>query len=354
MKKPIIGFDAMGGDKPLYFSVKAAFRAAQENVSVMIFGDQLQIENVLNELSDSWKGLSLSIIHCSEIIGMHEKPTRSVIMYSDSSLVRMVEYLSDGKVDAVVSAGNSGALVAAAVLKVGIIDGIRKPALASCLPTIQKERFLLLDLGGTVDCKVDHLVQFAMMGACYMRVIEGLVCPRVALLSNGHEVGKGSAVVKGAYEILSNTNGFDYQFIGNIESRDILNGHADVVVADGFVGNIMLKMAEGMIHAVNTIVKQEIKKSFITKMRLLFARPVLEKIFTQFDYRERGGALVLGINRPVFIAHGASDERALFHAIFAADRFIKGQHFEQCTELIKEHIVSMGQQQSLSVDLLQV
>jgi len=339
IKKTVVGFDAMGGDFSYSVTIKAAFLAASEDVVVHIFGDQQIIEAELSIITSSWRTLPIKIIHCSEVIDMGHSAARSVLLYKDSSLVRMVKSLAEGTIDTAVSAGNSGALVAAGVLFVGLFEGILKPALASCLPTIDKENVLVLDLGGTVDCRSEHLVQFAFMGSLYMRVVASLSCPRVALLSNGHEEGKGSAAVKAAYRLLCKINEPGYQFIGNIESRDILDGKADVVVVDGFAGNVMLKMAQGMIKILKVVLKNESERSLFNKASLMCARPLLERVFAQFDYTKKGGALVLGLKKPIFVAHGLATTSALFNAIIAAEQFVKMGHFNGIINLMSRELM---------------
>lgn len=339
MKKIIVGFDAMGGDFPPSVTVSAALQAVSSGVSVHIFGDQEIIESELSRIAFDWSALPLKVIHCSEVVEMGHSPARSVLLYKDSSLVRMVKSLADGDIDVVVSSGNSGALVAAGVLFVGLIEGILKPALASCLPTVDSENFLVLDLGGTVDCRPEHLVQFAFMGSSYMRVVESLSCPRVALLSNGHEEGKGSSAVKAAYRLLSKAQEDDYQFIGNIEARDILDGRADVLVVDGFVGNAMLKMAQGMVKTFKALLKKESDCSLVAKASLLWTRPLLERVFTRFDYTKKGGAVVLGLQKPVFVAHGSATTSALFNAIVSAEQFVKVGYFDSITHLMSQKLI---------------
>lgn len=337
IKKTVVGFDAMGGDFSCSVTIKAAFLAASSaHVVVHIFGDQEIIEAELSTITSSWKTLPIKIIHCSEVIDMVHSATRSVLLYKDSSLVCMVKSLAEGTVDVVVSAGNSGALVAAGVLFVGLFEGVLKPALTSCFPTIDQEDVLVLDLGGTVDCKPEHLAQFALMGSLYMRVVGSLSCPRVALLSNGHEEGKGSLAVKSAYRLLSKVTDPGYQFIGNIESRDIFDGKADVIVVDGFAGNVMLKMAQGMIKTLKLALKKETEQSLFNKASLICARPVLEKIFSHFDYTKKGGALVLGLKKPIFVAHGSSTTTALFNAIIAAEQFVRMGYFKKIVDLMSE------------------
>ncbi len=337
IKKTVVGFDAMGGDFSCSVTIRAAFLAASTaHVVVHIFGDQDLIETELSAITSSWRTLSIKIIHCSEVIDMACSATRSVLLYKDSSLVRMVKSLADGTVDVIVSAGNSGSLVAAGVLFIGLFDGILKPALTSCFPTIDQENVLVLDLGGTVDCRSEHLAQFALMGSLYMRVVGSLSCPRVALLSNGHEEGKGSSAVKGAYRLLSKINDPGYQFIGNIESRDILDGKADVVVVDGFAGNVMLKMAQGMIKVLKLALKKEAEQSLFNKASLMCARPILEKIFSHFDYTKKGGALVLGLKKPIFVAHGSATTAALFNAIVAAEEFVSMGYFKGIMDLMSQ------------------
>ena len=273
---------------------------------------------LLTQYYPRWRSLPIELVHCSDVIEMDEDPIRGMLRKKDSSIVRALQAVHAGKAHAFVSAGNSGAVMAAATVTVGRVPGVIRPAIGTFLPTSYGSLFCL-DLGANPDCKPEYLVQFAYMGYAYVRLTKEIAQPRVALLSNGHESYKGSALVKKAFELINQTG---LEFIGNIEARDIFSGRADVVVTDGFTGNVLLKSIQGTAKAVMDWIKDEAGRSVILKILLACAYPILRCIKNKIDYARTGGALLLGINKPVIIAHGSSKSCAITQAILFAHKTV--------------------------------
>lgn len=315
----MIAVDVMGGDYAPQEAVKGALAAAQKGVPLLLFGNQDKVMPLLAHYCPRWRSLPIELVHCSDIVGMDEDPIRGMLRKKDSSIVRGLQSVQSGKAQAFVSAGNSGAVMAAATIVVGRVPGVMRPAIGSFLPTTNGS-FFCLDLGANPDCKPEYLVQFAYMGYAYVRIINQIAQPRIALLSNGHESYKGSVLVKSAFDLLSQT---DLEFIGNIEARDIFAGNADVVVTDGFTGNVLLKGIQGTAKAIMDWMKEEASRSLVLKLLLGCAYPVLNCVKKRFDYARTGGALLLGVNHPVIIAHGSSKEEAITQAIFFAQKTVE-------------------------------
>ena len=314
-----IAVDVMGGDYAPQEAVQGALAAAQKGVSLILFGNQDKVLPLLAYYCPRWRQLPIELVHCADVIDMDEDPVRGILRKKDSSIVRALQAVHSGKAEAFVSAGNSGAVMAAATIIVGRVPGVIRPAIGSFLPTSTGSLFCL-DLGANPDCKPEYLVQFAYMGYAYVRIVKHIAQPRIALLSNGHESYKGSALVKSAFDLISQTN---LEFIGNIEARDIFSGRADVVVTDGFTGNVLLKGIQGTAKAVMDWMKEEASSSWFLKILLACAYPVLSRIKNKVDYARTGGALLLGVNKPVVIAHGSSKEQAVSQAIFFAHDTVK-------------------------------
>jgi len=301
-----IAVDAMGGDNAPKVEVAGAVAAAREfSIPIILVGDRDLLTAELAEHNIS--GIDISIHHASEVVGMHDSASDAIRKKRDSSIRVAYELVKAGKADAVVSAGNSGATMAAGMFVLKRLDGIDRPAIAQVFPTLNGHT-LVLDIGGNVDCKPLHLVQFAIMGEVYARHILGIAKPKVGLLSNGEEASKGNDLTRETSQILKEI-AFDYA--GYIEGRDIFAGHIDVVVCDGFVGNIVLKLSEGLAEAVGTMLKEEIKKSFISKIGYLLARSAFSRFRKKVDYAEYGGAPLLGINGVGMICHGGSNVKAI-------------------------------------------
>jgi glycerol-3-phosphate acyltransferase PlsX len=256
-------------------------------------------------------------VDAPEVVEMHEAPAMAVRRKKRSSIVVAMEQVRDRQADAVVSAGHTGAAMGAALLRLGRLPGVDRPAIAVILPTLADHPMVLLDVGATVDCRPHHLLQFALMGSAYARRVLGLASPHVGILSNGAEEGKGSDLTLRTTALLR-TSGLN--FVGNVEARDVFTGAADVVVCDGFVGNVVLKFGEGLALTIRDLVKAEFQ-GWRGRLYLLFLAPLAQKIrrmYRRIDYREYGGAPLLGIDGVCIIAHGSSNTRAIRNAIRVA------------------------------------
>ena len=307
-----IAVDAMGGDYAPREIIKGALQAAAEyGIAVILVGNEAQINA---ELAGNNSGGMVTVVHATEVISMGEHPAVAVRRKRNSSIVRATRLVKEGEADAVVSAGSTGAAMASALLNMGRIKGIDRPAIAGVLPN-EKGYTVLLDAGANVDCKPQHLLQFGIMGYQYAKKILGNASPRVGLLSNGEEDTKGNETTLAAFPLLK---GAGINFIGNVEGRDIFEGTADVVVCDGFAGNVVLKAGEGMARMLLKMMKEEIAKSLLAKMGTLMAGPALKCLQKRLDYAEYGGAPLLGVNGVSVICHGSSRAKAVKNAIRVA------------------------------------
>ena len=301
-----IAVDAMGGDHAPAQVVRGAALAAEEyGIDISLVG----LPNIVQPLMDSHP--RLQIVPCTQVIAMDEHPAQAVRTKSDSSMSVCARLCKEGRADGWVSAGNSGAIMAAALLIQGRIRGVERPALGSIVPT-QNGFAYFLDVGANVDSKPEYMVQFAVMGAVYAREMLGRAKPRVALLSNGEEEGKGDERVR---ETSRRLKGWLPGFIGNVEPKDIYSARADVVVADGFVGNVAIKMAEATAEFLFRNLRDEIPKTLSGKLGGLLIRPRVQDLRARIDWREFGGAPLLGIDGVAVVAHGRSDALAIKNAI---------------------------------------
>jgi glycerol-3-phosphate acyltransferase PlsX len=327
-----VAVDAMGGDNAPVVEVEGAVAACRDyGLSVTLVGDRTRLEAELAKHTVS--GLDIDIFHASEVIGMHDSASDAVRKKRDSSVRQAFELVKDGKACAAVSAGNSGATMAAGMFVLKRIKGIERPAIAQLFPTL-KGQTLVLDIGGNVDCKPLHLVQFAIMGAVYARYAMGVQTPKVGLLSNGEEDSKGNELTRETNSILRKTS---LNYAGHIEGRDIFAGAVDVVVCDGFVGNIVLKLSEGLADAAGKMLKREIVKSWISKIGYLFVRGAFNRFKKLVDYAEYGGAPLLGINGVGMICHGGSNVKAIKNAIRFAHEYAKNGVSEHVAEKLLEN-----------------
>lgn len=312
----IVAVDAMGGDNAPSVEVAGAVEAARcWGVSVVLVGDSQRVEAELGQHATD--GLDIRVQHASEVVGMHDSPSDAVRRKKDSSIRVAFDLVKAGGAHAVVSAGNSGATMAAGMFVLKRIPGIDRPAIATIMPNL-KDQTLVLDVGGNVDCKATHLAQFALMGDVYTRHVLGKEKPRVGLLSNGEEVSKGNDLTRGAHQLLKEA---PFVYVGYVEGRDIFNGTTDVVVCDGFVGNVVLKVSEGLADGIATMLRREISRRFFAKIGFLLARPAFRAFKKKIDYAEYGGAPLLGIAGTGMICHGGSSPRAIKNAIFQAREF---------------------------------
>ena len=302
-RKIIIAVDAMGGDNAPNEIIKGCIHAFEAcgNLKILLVGKQEIIKKKLNEYKN--QEFDIEIIDAQEMVLNNESPTWVIKNKKESSMVKGLNLVKDGQADGFVSAGSTGALLACATMLLKRLPGVSRPALATLLPTVNSNKLvMLIDSGANVDCKAIYLEQFARLGSVYMREVMKIDKPRVGLINIGTENSKGNMLVKEVYELLG---GVDINFIGNIEARDILSGVADVLVCDGFVGNIVLKSVEGIAKNIFGMIKGEINKSISGKFGALLLRPTFINIKDKFDYNKVGGAPFLGLNSIVVKAHGA-------------------------------------------------
>ena len=310
-KRPI-AVDAMGGDNAPGEIVRGAVRATRElGVSVVLVGRSDAIEAELRQAGEAADDDRIRVVDASEVVEMHEHPANAVRAKRDSSVVRACDLVASGTAGAAVSAGNSGAMLAAALFSVRRIAGIARPAIGTAFPSAAGLTFIL-DVGANTDCRPEWLAQFAVMGDVYARTMMAIAEPRLALLSNGEEEEKGSELVRAARPLIA---ALPLHFIGNVEGKDIFRGAADVVVTDGFTGNIALKTAEGVGEFLFAAISREARSSLTGKIGGALLKPKLRPLRDTIDYRKTGGALLLGVAGEVVIAHGRSDAEAILHAI---------------------------------------
>lgn len=304
-----VAVDAMGGDFAPLEIVRGAEAASKEwDLEVILVGDEEKISAVLDSPP------SLPVVHAPETIAMDESPVLAVRRKPEASIVKAVQLVKEGRADAVVSAGHTGATFAAGFLHLGRISGIDRPALLSVIPN-EKSQTVLLDVGANVDCKPGQLFQFGIMGALYAQKVLGVAQPRVGLLSIGEEASKGNELTLGAYPLFDRA---PFRFVGNVEGGDLFNGRVDVVVCDGFTGNIVLKTGEGLAFTLENAIKKEVAGNWMAGMFLLMSMFALRSIRRRFDCTEYGGAPLLGVNGVVVVSHGSSRAKAVKNAVRVA------------------------------------
>lgn len=310
VKKMKIAIDLMGGDLGLESNLKGCVDAINEYQVEMIFvGKEDEIKKALEAYSLDKK--YYSILDAQEVISNEEKAGMAILRKKESSMVKALNLVKEGEAQAVISAGSTGALLSGATLLVGRINGIKRPALAPVMPTIDGVA-VLIDAGANVDSKPEYLKQFGVMGSIYAEKVIGIQQPKVGLANIGEEAEKGNELVKQAYELLTET---DINFIGNLEVRDVFTGKADVIVCDGFVGNTILKTAEGTAKMIMKLLKRSLMSSLKSKIGALLLKNSLTNLKKEIDYSEYGGAPLLGVNGGVIKAHGSSDANAIKNAI---------------------------------------
>ncbi|MFC6440038.1 phosphate acyltransferase PlsX [Bowmanella sp. JS7-9] len=324
MSKLTIALDVMGGDYGPPVTIPAAVLAVQQcpNLHLILCGDQTQIDAQLRKAKFTQTD-QLEIIHCSQVVTMDEKPASTLRKKPDSSMRRALELVETGEADACVSAGNTGALLTNAYYVLKTLAGINRPALVSALPTFSDRKVFLLDLGANVNCDSEILFQYAVMGSVLAEQVEGMVNPRVALLNVGEEQIKGNDTVKNAAQLLSEAPGIN--FIGYVEGNDIFSDKADVVVADGFTGNIALKACEGFATLVLNEVKSASAESFFTRLMAKMALPLLKRIYSRVNPDQYNGASLLGLRGIVVKSHGNAQVDAFLYAIRVAMREVDQQ-----------------------------
>jgi len=313
--------DAMGSDRAPHPEIDGALAAARDlGARVILVGQTERVEPELRRCG--WHGdgdHGIEFVEASEVIGMDDPVATSVRRKRKSSLRVGARLVADGKADGMVSAGNTGAAMATAMMVLGTLPGVDRPALAAVIPTKSGRPTLLLDVGANSDCKPHQMAQFAIMGDAYARSVLGTARPSVGLMSIGEEEAKGSALTKDAFPLLRDIGSLN--FVGNVEGRDVFSGEVDVIVTDGFTGNVMLKLSEGLQDAVLSLIRRELSASALTKAGAVLVRPAFKRLKKRLDYAEYGGAPLLGVRNIVVVCHGSSNARAVRNAIRIVKEF---------------------------------
>lgn len=326
-----IAIDGMGGDNAPKSNVEGVVSAIKEyNIDIIITGDKDALEKEFaNYEFDRSK---LEIVHTTEIIENEDKPVKAIRSKKDSSMVVALRIVKEGKADAVVSAGNTGALLAGGLFVVGRIKGIDRPCLCPAIPNVKRGMTIIADGGANADCKPRNLVEFAAMTNIYSKKVLGIENPRISLANVGAEEGKGNDLMKKSYEELKN---MDINFIGNLEARDVINAKTDIIVCDGFTGNILLKSAEGVAMSVMGLLKETFLSSTKGKIGAMLLKDDLRKLKSFMDYAEYGGAPLLGVNGGVIKAHGSSNSKAIKNAINQGIKFAQGNVLRDIEEFVQ-------------------
>lgn len=335
-------FDAMGGDNGPDANIKGAVNAINKvNAEIILVGKEDVIRSKVKEfygkeieqISDR-----LKIRNATDTIEMEDQPTVAIKHKKDSSMVVGFNMLKQDEGDVFISAGNSGALLAGATLLIGRIKGIDRPALAGVLPAY-KSQVLLMDCGSNTNCKPINLLQFAQMSTIYLRNTFGIEKPAIGLLNIGTEETKGNELVKESYQLLKQkSEELDINFIGNVEGRDAFSGKIDAIVADGFTGNVFLKTTEGVGKFVKNSLKDSLKKNLLSKISAIPAMPAINRFAKTMDYKVYGGALFLGVKKPVVKAHGSSDEKLFEYTILQAERFVENKAVDKMIEAFDTNV----------------
>ncbi len=332
-----IAVDAMGGDYAPDEIVAGARLAADEVVAqIALCGQSDRLERLLG--NPHGRPANIEIRHASDVIEMGESPGAALRGRDDTSMAVAVDLVASGEAKAVVSAGNSGAFMALCAMRMGRISGVKRPAIAVPLPTPDGPR-VLLDAGANADCKPEHLRDFGLMGAMYAEYALGIDDPRVGVLSIGEEKSKGNELSKAAYELLAQT---DLNFVGNVEGGDLYANGCDVIVCDGFVGNVVLKNSEGVAGVIMKQVKHAVTTNPLLRLVSPILRSALRGIVKQFDYAEYGGALLLGVNGVSIVGHGCSDAHAIRNAVRFAERAVAGELIEHISEVFAERAKALA------------
>jgi glycerol-3-phosphate acyltransferase PlsX len=343
-KKVKIAVDAMGGDNaPQAIVEGAVYACAAYDIEIILVGREDTIKKELQKHNTS--NLSLTILNAPEIVGMGDNPLDVVRKKKNSSIPVAIEALRDQKADAFFSAGNSGAVVASALFGLKRLKNVDRPAIASIMPSL-KGHVILTDAGANNSCNVSHLVQFAIMSSVFCKYFLKKPTPRVGILSNGEEESKGTDITRKTHLLLKESN---LNYIGYVEGRDVFKGSVDVVVCDGFTGNVLLKVSEGAAECLGKALKEEIEKSFLSRIGYLLARRSFSNFKQRFDYAEYGGAPLLGVNGTVIVGHGRSSSMAIKNAIRSAKEFVQTKvtyHLLNDLE-VSEDLLTIGKKPSL-------
>ena len=317
--RPIIAVDAMGGDFGPSVVVPGAIQASRlHDLDILLVGDTPRVQAELDVLDVS--GARYEIVHAEDVVHMNEKPSDILRRKKNASIQVACRLVKDGQAHGVVSAGHSGATVACGMFIIGRIQGVERPALATLLPT-EKQPVVVLDCGANVDCRPYHLFQFGLMGDAFARDLLGYAAPRVSLLSIGEEEGKGNSQVKEAYDLLKMAQNLN--FMGNCEGRDLFTGDMDVVICDGFVGNVVVKMSEGLSSSLIRMLKRHLLSGFLPTLGAMLAKGAFKRFAETVDYAEYGGAPVLGLQGLGIVCHGRSNVKAITNAVKMGGAFVR-------------------------------
>jgi len=330
-----IAVDGMGGDNAPKEIVAGAIEAANAyDCKIVLVGDQNLLQSELEKHRNVPK--AISVHHAGSFVRMDESAAVSIRKKKDASISICADLVKEGVADAIVTAGHTGAAVVACSLKLRLLEGIERPGIGILLPTLGSPT-LLIDVGANIDAKPIHLFQYAVMGDVYFRYILRKNRPSIGILNIGEEESKGTEFIKEAHQLLNKSR---LHFVGNVEGRDIFNGSVDIVVCDGFVGNVVLKVSESIAAVISKLLKQELKKNFITMMGAALAKPAFDALKKEVDYSEYGGAPLLGINGTCIISHGSSNARAIRNAIRVASEFVKYEINHHILEAVRNSPVS--------------
>lgn len=332
-----IAIDGMGGDNAPKAVIEGVYEALEKftDIEILLYGKQDAMSPFLKEHS------RLQVIHCTEVVEGTDDAARAIRRKKDSSMTKMLEAVNEGIADACLSAGNTGALMAGGLFKIGRIEGVARPALASTLPTLDGNGFVMLDLGANADAKPENILQYAIMGDIYAKKVRGIDRPRIGLLNIGTEEKKGNELTKAAFDLLQQA---DLHFVGNVEARDLLEGVADVVVTDGFTGNMVLKTLEGTAAAIFSMLKGALTASTKAKIGAALVKSDLKVLKNKLDYTEYGGAGLFGLSAPVIKAHGSSNDNAIYNAIRQARTMVEFEVTSTIRTTIREtQVIEQGE-----------
>lgn len=327
-----IAIDAMGGDFAPEHEILGALQAIHKDpdLNVVLVGRRSVLEK---ELAKHPKSGRIHIEHAEDVVTMHDSPTQAMREKKDSSLSVATQLLKTGKVDAMVSAGNTGAVLAHAIFGIGRIKNVERPAIVAVFPTLRKP-MVILDIGANVDCKPKHLVQFAKMGSIFSQTILGIKNPEVRLLNIGEEPEKGNELTIETYQLLKLQK--DINFVGNIEPKHLLDGEVDVVVCDGFVGNVILKFGEGATSTIFKMIKEQVRKHLLATIGAIFMLPTFKELKRRVDADEFGGTLLLGVKKGVIITHGSASPKAICNGILEAAKVAREHVVDKIEKILSE------------------
>src|SRR5512135_3518771 len=334
-----IAVDAMGGDNAPHAIVAGAVQAAKEHGTGIILVGIEQIVQAELKKHPHASSLPIEIRNATEVVDMLDSPVTVYRRKKDSSIRIANELVKSGEAVAVISAGHTGAAMATSLFVLGKLEGVERPAIATFMPTISGTS-LILDMGANVDCKPNHLLQFAVMGDVYAKYLLKIPSPRIGLLSIGEEATKGNELTKEAFKLLTETS---TNFIGNVEGRDVMSGKADVVVCDGFIGNVVLKVSEAVAEAVGLMIRENIGENLVRKLGYLMMRPAFRALKRRIDYAEYGGAPLIGIDGISIISHGRSSDRAIMNAIRVASELARSDVNKHIREDIEKNMELVAQ-----------